>query len=88
MLAISDSGANIHLAKQATPTMDPVIMENYMKERLPDVSTMESLHMATLQLPGLSKQARHIHVFPKMKTAPLISLGILCDDGCAITLDK
>ena len=26
MLAISDSGANIYLAKQATPTMAPVMM--------------------------------------------------------------
>ena len=26
MLAITDSGANIHLEKQATTTMDPVIM--------------------------------------------------------------
>ena len=23
-----------------------------------------------------------------MKIAPLISLGVLCDDGCTITLDK
>ena len=28
ILAITDSGANIHLARQATPTMYPVIMEN------------------------------------------------------------
>ena len=28
MLAIADSDANIHLARQATPTMDPVIMDN------------------------------------------------------------
>ena len=26
MLSIADSGANIHLARKATPTMDPVIM--------------------------------------------------------------
>ena len=28
ILAIADSGANIHLAKQATTTMYPVIMSN------------------------------------------------------------
>ena len=55
---------------------------------LPDGSTMESSHIATLQLPGLRNQARQIHIFPKMKTAPLISLGVLCGDGCTITLDK
>ena len=41
MLAIAESGANIHLAKQATPTMAPIIMENDMKTRLPDVITMD-----------------------------------------------
>ena len=49
---------------------------------------MESTHIATLQLPGLSNLARQIHIFPKMQTAPLISLGVLCDYGCTITLDK
>ena len=28
MLAIADSGENIYLARQATPTMAPVMMEN------------------------------------------------------------
>ena len=58
MLAIADSGANIQLARQSTPTMTPVIMDNEMKERLPDGSTMELTHIATLQLPGLSRLAR------------------------------
>ena len=49
---------------------------------------MEPSRIATLQLPGLRKQARQIHIFPKMKTDPLISLGVLCDDGKNITLDK
>ena len=88
MLAITNSGANIHLARQATPTMAPVIMENETKARLPDGSTMESTHIATLQLPGLSKQAIQINISPKMNTSPLISLGVLCDYGCTITLDK
>ena len=88
MIEIEDYGANIHLTRQATPKTDPVIMDNEMKARLPDGSTMESKHIATLQLPGLRRLARHIHIFPKTKTAPLISLGVLCDYGCTITLDK
>ena len=58
-----------------------------MKARLPDGSTMESTHIPTIQIPGISNQARHIHILPKIQTAPLISLGVLCD-GCTITLDK
>ena len=72
MLAIADSGANIHLEKQSKTTMAPVIMSNKMKSRLPDGITMESSHIMTLQLPGLSKQVRQIHIFPKIKTPPLI----------------
>ena len=49
---------------------------------------MHSSHIATLQLAGLSKQVSQIHIFPKMKTSPLISLGVLCGDGFTITLDK
>ena len=84
----AESGANTHRTKQDTPTMSPVIMENYMKARLTDGSTMESLHIATLNLPGLNKQARQIHILPKIQTAPLISFGVLCDYGCSITIDK
>ena len=88
MLEITDSGANIHLARQATPTMAPVIMDNEMKSRLQYGGTMDSTHIATLQLPGIIKLSMHIHIFPKMQTDPLISSVVLCDDGCTITLDK
>ena len=88
MLAIIDSGTNIHLARQATPKMDSVMMDNEMKARLPDRRTMESTYIATLKLPILSRIARQIHIFQKTQKAPLISLGVLCDDGCTSTLDK
>ena len=68
--------------------MDPVITLIDMTTRLTDGIAMESSHISTLQLPCLSKQARQIHITPKMKIAPLISLGVLCDYGYTITLDK
>ena len=71
MLAIADLGANIHLAKQVTPTTSPVIMANYMKSILPDGSTMESSHIATSQLPGISKQSRQIPIFSKSVDSPI-----------------
>ena len=74
MLAIAYSGENIHLEKQATPIMALVIMSNDMTSIIPDGRTMESLHIATLQILGLSKQLRQIHILPKMKASPLISL--------------
>ena len=87
-LAIADSGVNILLANEATPTMVPGLMSNNITARLPDGITMESSHVATLQLSGLTKKAIQIHSYPKIITSPLILLGILCDDGCTITLDQ
>ena len=66
MLAIAYSGVNMYLARQATPTIAPVIMENYMKSRLPYGSTMYSTYIATLQIPGIIKQARQIRILPKL----------------------
>ena len=36
----------------------------------------------------MSLESREIHIFPEMKTAQFTYLGVLCDDGCTITLDK
>ena len=41
MLAIADSVENTHLARQATPKMAPVIIDNETKARLPYEITME-----------------------------------------------
>ena len=87
-LEIADLGENMHLEKPATKTKAPVIISNDMTSILPDGSTMESSQIAIFQLPGLSKQARQINIYPKIKTSPLISLGVLCDDRCTITLEN
>ena len=49
---------------------------------------MESSHIVPLKVPVLSKQDRRNHFPPKMKTPPLISLGVSCDDRFTITQDK
>ena len=72
MLSIEDSRANIYLAIQSNPTMAPLMMDNEMKVRLPDGSTMESTHNVTLQILFLSRLARQIQISPKIQTSPLI----------------
>ena len=67
MLSIEDSGANLHIAKQATSYMSPVIMSTEMTARLTYGITVESLHIATHQILGLRKQARQIHIFHKLR---------------------
>ena len=68
--------------------MAPVIISNDMTAALPYGITKDSSHIETLHIPGLSKQSRHIHIYPKMKTTPLISLVCLFDYRCTITLDN
>ena len=85
---MADSGTNIHLENQATPTINPVIMPEDMKSRVKYGRTMDSSHVATLQLPGIIKQYRQCHIIPKMRKAPLIWLGVLCDNGCTIKLEQ
>ena len=58
---------------------------NDIKSRLTYGSKMESSYILTLQILVISKQESQIHIFPKIQTAPLISLGVLCDDVCTIT---
>ena len=87
-LAIAKSGANIHIEKQSTPIIYPVIMSKDMTERLLDGCAMDFSHIATLHLTCLSKQAIQIHIYPKMRTDPLLSFRVLRDYGCTITLDQ
>ena len=68
--------------------MPPVIMSNDMIEIIPYGSIMDFSHIVTLQLPGLIKQARQIHIKKKKETSPLISLGVLSDDRCTITIHQ
>ena len=66
--------------------MEPSIVSNNMNARIPYGRKMESPYVETLQIPGLTKKTIQIHITPKMITAPLISLGVLCHYGCTITL--
>ena len=68
--------------------MAPVIISKDMIASLPYGITVDSSNISTLHIKGLGKQASQIHIFQKMKTAALISLGVLCGYGCSITLDK
>ena len=54
---------------------------------LPDNSTMENTHEATLRLPGVSPSASRAYVFKDMASS-LLSIGQLCDDGCIATFDR
>jgi hypothetical protein len=64
------------------PTANPIHVE------LPDGSTITSTHTGILPLPNLPDNAIRAHIFPRLTSGSLISIGLLCDAGCTATLDK
>jgi hypothetical protein len=54
----------------------------------PNGSTMVSTHECELHLPGLPLEARRAHIVPALSSPPLISMGVFCDAGCDVHLNK
>ena len=48
---------------------------------------MYATHEAELDIPDLPPAARHVHIVPDLESATLISIGQLCDAGCAVVFD-
>ena len=52
---------------------------------LPDNSVLTPSHECNLKIPGMSRKGTSAYIFPELKSASLISIGQLCDDGCTVT---
>ena len=55
---------------------------------LPNQAHMHSTHTGLLNVPDLPLSARQVHLFPKLASGSLLSVGQLCDAGCQATFDK
>jgi hypothetical protein len=55
---------------------------------LPDKSTISASQMGLLPNPNLSKIGRKVKILPQLRSASLISVGKLCDDGCTVHFDN
>jgi hypothetical protein len=58
---------------------------NPLRVRLPNGTTMDSTHIASLEIPELSATAAVAHVFPAILHNSLFSLGNLCNEGYSVT---
>lgn len=54
----------------------------------PDGNMDQATHEATLDLPVLPLSARRVHLFRRLASGSLLSLGQLCDAGCTAYFDK
>ena len=55
---------------------------------LPNNKHISSSHTTTLNIPGLSDNAKNAHVLPELKSSSLLSIGQLCDDNCIAIFSK
>jgi hypothetical protein len=70
------------------PCLSKVVSRNPLTVRLPNGATMESSHIADLNIPELNAAASKAHVFPGMAHHSLLSVGQLCDEGYIITFRR
>ena len=87
-VAILDSGATNHYLKGTTKTPTTKLVKFGPVVHLPDGDTMQATHSTSLQIPELSPTGSQAYLFPKLKSANLLSIGQFCDDGCNVNFNK
>jgi hypothetical protein len=59
--------------------------KNPLTVRLPNVSTRESTHTASIYIPEVSRAASIAHFFPRISKHSLLSVHKLCNEGYSVT---
>jgi hypothetical protein len=62
-----------------------VLTQTPLEVLLPNGATIASTHTATLDLPSFPNAAMKAHILPGLAPHSLLSVGQMCDSGCAIT---
>jgi hypothetical protein len=83
--ALLDSGGTAHFLLANAKCTNKVLAETPLEVRLPNGATIVSTHTATLNMPSLPHAARQAHILPGLAQHPLLSVGQMCDSGCAVT---
>jgi hypothetical protein len=82
---VIDTGCSSTYITCTTPHIHREVANPSVKVTLPNSETMQSSHIAQLQLhPAIPDIACRAHIFPSL-TCSLISVGQLCDSGCTAT---
>ena len=87
-MAIIDSGSTGNFLHIDSPCENIIPTTNGIRVKMPNGTSIISTHTADLALPGLPKAARKAHLFPDLKSGPLISISAMCDHGCTATFEK
>jgi hypothetical protein len=92
---VADTAATSHffekpmdLVHTNMPIQNVIPAKHGIKVLLPNNSILTSTHTANLTIPNLPPAAQTVHIFPKLASGSLLSIGQLCDHGCTATFNK
>jgi hypothetical protein len=83
--ALLDSGFTAHFLLANYKCTNKVLAETHLEVRLHNGATIASTHNAMLNMPSLPHAARQAHILPVLSQDSLLSVGKMCDSGCAVT---
>ena len=84
--AIADTGTTGNYLPIDAPCINKKLTNNPISICMPNGHLLQSTHTALLNN-KLPIEAREAHLFPGLRKA-LISIGLLCDNGCIATFDE
>jgi hypothetical protein len=82
--ALLDSVCTEHFILANAKFTNKLLAETHLEVCLPNGSTIATTHTATLNLLALPHSARQAHILPGLAQHSLLSVGQMCDNGCAI----
>jgi hypothetical protein len=83
--ALLDSGCPAHFLLANAKCTNKVLAETPLEVCLPNGATIASTHTATLNMPSLPHAARQAYILPRLSQHSVLSMGQMCDSGCAVT---
>jgi hypothetical protein len=83
--ALFDSECTGHLLIANVHCNNQQLAESPSEVRLPNGVVISSTHISSLDLPYLPTASRQDHILPGLYQHSLLSVGQMCDSGCAIT---
>jgi hypothetical protein len=83
-----DSKCTGHFLLVNAPSLNKVKSRTHLTVRLPNGATMDSSHIAELDIPELNAAVSKAHVSLGMANHSLLSVGQLCDEGYIVTFKQ
>ena len=84
--AILDSGATSNFLMTETHTFSVTPTDEPISVTLPDGNKVQLTHKCVLDFPQFPESARNGHIIPGSASNSLVSVVVLCNAGCEVTL--